>query len=67
MANGAAGRDQLRSGGIGTTPHMAASCSCSTPAIRMTHVSYRGEAPAIADVLAGQVRWCRQRLGGDRR
>ncbi|MBI2741963.1 MAG: tripartite tricarboxylate transporter substrate binding protein [Rhodospirillales bacterium] len=43
------------SGGVGTTPHMAAELFLFTAGIRMTHVAYRGEAPAIADVLAGQL------------
>ena len=34
---------------------MAAELFLFNAGIRMTHVSYRGEAPAIADVLAGQV------------
>jgi tripartite-type tricarboxylate transporter receptor subunit TctC len=43
------------SGGIGTTPHMSAELFLFNAGIRMTHVAYRGEAPAIADVLAGQL------------
>jgi tripartite-type tricarboxylate transporter receptor subunit TctC len=43
------------SGGVGTTPHMAAELFLFTTGVRMTHVAYRGEAPAIADVLAGQL------------
>lgn len=43
------------SGGVGTTPHMAAELFLFNAGIRMTHVSYRGEAPAITDLLAGQL------------
>jgi tripartite-type tricarboxylate transporter receptor subunit TctC len=43
------------SGGVGTTPHMAAELFLFNTGLRMTHIPYRGEAPAIADVLAGQV------------
>ncbi|MBM3647638.1 MAG: tripartite tricarboxylate transporter substrate binding protein [Alphaproteobacteria bacterium] len=43
------------SGGVGTTPHMAAELFLHQTGIRMTHVPYRGEAPAIADVVAGQL------------
>src|SRR5262245_15207230 len=43
------------SGGVGTTPHMAAELFLFNAGIRMTHVAYRGEAPAIADVVAGQL------------
>jgi tripartite-type tricarboxylate transporter receptor subunit TctC len=43
------------SGGVGTTPHTAAELFFFNAGIRMTHVAYRGEAPAIADVVAGQL------------
>ena len=43
------------SGGVGTTPHTAAELFFFNSGVRMTHVAYRGEAPAIADVVAGQL------------
>jgi len=55
MAKAKPGALNFASGGVGTTPHMAAELFLFNAGIRMTHVSYRGEAPAIADVLAGQV------------
>ena len=55
MAKARPGAINFASGGVGTTPHMAAELFLFNAGIRMTHVSYRGEAPAIADVLAGQV------------
>jgi tripartite-type tricarboxylate transporter receptor subunit TctC len=55
MAKERPGAINFASGGVGTTPHMAAELFLFNTGIRMTHVSYRGEAPAIADVLAGQV------------
>ncbi|MFI4999301.1 MAG: tripartite tricarboxylate transporter substrate binding protein [Reyranellales bacterium] len=55
MAKAKPGAINFASGGVGTTPHMAAELFLFNAGIRMTHVSYRGEAPAIADVLAGQV------------
>ena len=55
MAKERPGAINFASGGVGTTPHMAAALFLFNAGIRMTHVSYRGEAPAIADVLAGQV------------
>ena len=55
MAKERPGAINFASGGVGTTPHMAAELLLFNAGIRMTHVSYRGEAPAIADVLAGQV------------
>jgi tripartite-type tricarboxylate transporter receptor subunit TctC len=55
MAKAQPGAINFASGGVGTTPHMAAELFLFNAGIRMTHVSYRGEAPAIADVLAGQL------------
>jgi tripartite-type tricarboxylate transporter receptor subunit TctC len=43
------------SGGVGSTPHMAGELLNSLLAIRMNHVPYKGESPAIADTLAGQI------------
>jgi tripartite-type tricarboxylate transporter receptor subunit TctC len=43
------------SGGLGTTPHMTAELFSSMAGIKMTHVAYRGEAPAINDLLGGQI------------
>lgn len=55
MAKARPGSINFGSGGVGTTPHMAAELFLFTSGIRMTHVAYRGEAPAIADVVAGQL------------
>ena len=43
------------SGGLGTTPHMTGELFCHFAGIKMTHVAYRGEAPAINDVIGGQI------------
>jgi len=55
MAKAKPGAINFGSGGVGTTPHMAAELFLLSSGIRMTHVSYRGEAPAIADVIGGQL------------
>ena len=55
MAKAKPGDLHFASGGVGTTPHMAGELFLFNAGIRMTHVSYRGEAPAIGDLLAGQV------------
>jgi len=55
MAKAKPGAINYGSGGVGTTPHMAAELFQLAAGIRLTHVSYRGEAPAIADVLGGQL------------
>jgi tripartite-type tricarboxylate transporter receptor subunit TctC len=43
------------SGGVGSTPHMAGELLNSLLHIRMNHVPYKGENPAIADTLGGQI------------
>jgi tripartite-type tricarboxylate transporter receptor subunit TctC len=43
------------SGGVGTTPHMAGELFSIQAGIKMVHVAYRGEAPAINDILGGQL------------
>jgi tripartite-type tricarboxylate transporter receptor subunit TctC len=43
------------SGGLGTTPHMAGELFSIQAGIKMVHVAYRGEAPAINDLLGGQI------------
>ncbi len=55
MAKAKPGAINFGSGGVGTTPHMAAELFQIAAGIRMAHVSYRGEAPAIADVIGGQL------------
>ena len=75
MAKAKAGAINYGSGGLGTTPHMTGELFQSLAAIRMAHVAYRGEAPAINDLLGGQipadvrepVRGHRQRAAGSLR
>ena len=43
------------SGGVGTTPHMAGELFAFTAGVKLVHVAYRGEAPAINDLLGGQI------------
>jgi tripartite-type tricarboxylate transporter receptor subunit TctC len=43
------------SGGSGTTEHLAAEMFKSAAAIDMLHVSYKGGAQAITDVISGQI------------
>ena len=43
------------SGGVGTTPHMAGELFAQLAGIKLVHVAYRGEAPALNDVLGGQI------------
>ncbi|MET0632392.1 MAG: tripartite tricarboxylate transporter substrate binding protein [Xanthobacteraceae bacterium] len=55
MAKAKAGTLNFGSGGLGTTPHMTGELFQSVAGIRMAHVAYRGEAPAINDLLGGQI------------
>jgi tripartite-type tricarboxylate transporter receptor subunit TctC len=41
--------------GSGTTPHLAAELFKSMAGLRMSHVPYRGVAPALTDLMGGQV------------
>ena len=43
------------SGGIGSSPHMAGELLSAQLSIRMNHVPYKGENPAIADTIGGQI------------
>jgi tripartite-type tricarboxylate transporter receptor subunit TctC len=49
------GKINMASPGIGSSPHMAGELFKSMTGIEMTHVAYRGSAPAITDLLGGQV------------
>src|SRR5580700_8408128 len=55
MAKANPGKINFGTGGLGTTPHMTAELFEYDAGIRMVHVAYRGEAPAINDLLAGQI------------
>ncbi len=41
------------SSGNGAAPHVGTSLLCNLANIQMTHVPYRGSAPAVADVISG--------------
>jgi len=55
MAKASPGKINFGTGGVGTTPHMTAELFEHDAGIRMVHVAYRGEAPAINDTVAGQI------------
>jgi tripartite-type tricarboxylate transporter receptor subunit TctC len=55
MARAKPGTVNFGSGGLGTTPHMTGELFCSVAGIKMAHVAYRGEAPAINDLIGGQI------------
>jgi tripartite-type tricarboxylate transporter receptor subunit TctC len=49
------GKINMASAGVGTSPHMAGELFKYMTGIEMTHVAYRGSAPALTDLLGGQV------------
>jgi tripartite-type tricarboxylate transporter receptor subunit TctC len=49
------GKLSVGTAGIGTPLHLAAAMLNSAAGIDITHVSYRGAAPALNDLLGGQI------------
>lgn len=49
------GKLNYASGGIGSAAHIATVALCDRAGISMTHVPYRGTAPAVTDLLGGRV------------
>jgi tripartite-type tricarboxylate transporter receptor subunit TctC len=54
LAKAAPHKLNLASGGIGSTGHMSAELFQMMAGIKFTHVPYRGEAPALTDLIGGQ-------------
>ena len=55
MAKANPGKINFASGGIGTSPHMSGELLQAMAGIKLTHVPYRGTAPAMTDLLGGQI------------
>jgi tripartite-type tricarboxylate transporter receptor subunit TctC len=55
IAKAKPGELNFGSGGVGTTPHMAGELFAAMAGIKIVNVSYKGEAPALTDILGGQV------------
>ena len=49
------GKVMFASPGVGTVPHLAGELFKQIAGIEMTHVPYRGDAPALTDTIAGRV------------
>ena len=49
------GKINFASGGVGTSPHLSGELLNTMAGINLVHVPYRGTAPALTDLLAGQV------------
>ncbi len=45
----------MASGGIGSTPHVAGELFKMMAGVDLVHVPYRGDAPALIDMVGGQV------------
>lgn len=54
-AKSSPGKFNYASAGIGSTPHLAAEALQLAAGIKLTHIPYKGLAPALTDVLAGHV------------
>jgi tripartite-type tricarboxylate transporter receptor subunit TctC len=50
-----AGKINMASAGAGSAPHMAGELFSVMAGVKMTHVPYRGQGPALTDLLSGQV------------
>ena len=55
LAKANPGKYTFASGGSGTSPHLVGEMLKQRAGIKMLHVPYRGGAPAMQDMLAGQV------------
>jgi tripartite-type tricarboxylate transporter receptor subunit TctC len=49
------GKVNMASGGNGTPPHMSGELFKMMAGVKMVHVPYRGQGPALSDLLGGQV------------
>ncbi len=49
------GAINMGSGGVGSTGHVAGELFIAMAGVKIAHVPYRGEAPALTDLLGGQV------------
>jgi tripartite-type tricarboxylate transporter receptor subunit TctC len=50
------GKITVATPGVGTSPHVCVELFKTMAQVNMVHVPYRGDAPALTDVLAGQVK-----------
>jgi tripartite-type tricarboxylate transporter receptor subunit TctC len=48
------GKITMASGGVGSSSHMSGELFCMMAGINLIHVPYRGEAPALTDMVTGQ-------------
>ncbi len=55
LARARPGELNYGSGGIGTTPHLSGELLITMARLKIVHIPYKGEAPAIVDTLAGHL------------
>jgi tripartite-type tricarboxylate transporter receptor subunit TctC len=55
LARSRPGAINYGSGGNGSTPHLSAALFAAMAGVELTHVPYKGTAPATTDLIAGQV------------
>jgi tripartite-type tricarboxylate transporter receptor subunit TctC len=48
------GKIDMASGGVGSSSHMSGELFCMMAGVDLVHVPYRGEAPALIDMVSGQ-------------
>ena len=57
------GKINYASGGSGSTLHLAAELFGSLAGVRLVHIPYKGSAPALADLMGGQVHMMFMEIG----
>ena len=55
LARARPGEISYASGGIGSTPHLSGELMATMARLKVVHVPYKGEAPALIDVIAGHL------------
>ena len=55
LAQAKPGQIAYASSGVGTGPHLAAELFAMMAGVKLNHIPYKGAAPAITDVMGGQV------------
>jgi tripartite-type tricarboxylate transporter receptor subunit TctC len=58
------GKLNFGSGGPGTTPHLAGEMMKTMAGIQVTHIPYKGGAPALADLVGGQIQFMCENIPG---
>ena len=58
------GKLNFGSGGPGTTPHLAGEMLKTMAGIQVMHIPYKGGAPALADLVGGQIQFMLENIPG---